>query len=279
MDQTSLWLWTSRFLPLAPCLLSASLFWTCGLDCGLLDSCSQFSLPSGGFGQVFCYSPFPTPCFHTSPTILEPNKCDTAQYCINYNFPACVQLLLGSCTLKQTYMSPLRRVSVSVLLSFIVAHCCFVCPQQEPDLLCILFNLQHSSPLLFSCVCYEYKVHATVSANTSTCYIHTHQTWASPTQLCPFRAITYPKGHQQVKEPGVFLHSAFPWQACRPVTAARAHSSISVKRKHYDHTTCYWIPLNGTKNNFSVSPRNMLSSQRQRHTTAGEPWHPPTLIR
>lgn len=31
---------------------------------------------------------------------------------------------------------------------------------------------------------------------------------ASPTQPCPSRAITYPAGHEQVKEPGLFLHSA-----------------------------------------------------------------------
>lgn len=54
---------------------------------------------------------------------------------------------------------------------------------------------------------------------------------SSPTQLCPFWAIMYPVGQEQVKEPGLLMQRKSPWQACRPDTAAREHSSISAFKK------------------------------------------------
>lgn len=85
--------------------------------------------------------------------------------------------------------------------------------------------------LLPPSVCTRYRAPEIVHTTVTYTLTHTPLTPFSPTQLCPFRAITYPVGQEQVKEPGVFLQRTSPWQACRPVTAAREHSSISAFNK------------------------------------------------
>lgn len=113
-----------------------------------------------------------------------------------------------------------------------------------------------------------------------TTVIHTRlSTSASPTQLCTFRAITYPEGHEQVKEPGLFLHSASPWQACRPVTAARAHSSISVKKRKAKHVL--WTYYNRLNSHMWNSTSNMQSNTHTVHPLSHTQMltNPGTLLR